>query len=227
MSYNWAAYQSATSCDKHPKGMTNLMAYMLTRFAYLRSMGICNCRSVNGGTARSHHSECRAGDIGIPTGPGGKYRPELGDPIIELLGPNGRRLGLDHLILNRVIYSAKSPDGRYYSGRHPHYDHAHSGINMAGADRLTMATLIDVLGDVGAGIPLPPGDGDEDMEKYIEAQQENLNAAGFKGANGKVLSVDGVYGANTQFAEATRDLASRSGGGPHGHDFSGTTSQGG
>ncbi len=224
MSYNWAAYDSATSCVKMPKGMTNLMAYLLKRYAYSRSMGICNCRSVNGGTSRSHHSECRAGDWGIPTGAGGSYRPELGDPVVELLGPHGKRLGLDHLILNRRIYSARSPNGRYYSGRHPHYNHAHIGINSAGAKRLTMATLIDVLGDVGAGIPLPPGD-DEDMEKYITEQQKNLNAAGFKGANGRVLTVDGIYGANTAYAEASRDKAAAADGGsiPHKHPISGET----
>ncbi len=66
------------------------------------------------------------------------------------------------------------------------------------------------------------------MEKYIEAQQVNLNAAGYKGANGKVLTVDGIYGANTQFAEAARDKdAADGGGGAHAHKFSGTTSQGG
>lgn len=191
--------------------MSNLMAYLLRRFLYSRSLGICNCRNIGGGATRSHHSECRAGDWGIPTGAGGSFIPALGNPVHELLGPHGKRLGLDHLILNRRIYSARSPDGRYYSGASPHYNHAHIGINSAGAARLTMATLINVLGDVGAGIPLPPGD-DEDMEKYITGQQENLNAAGYKGANGKVLTVDGIYGANTQFAEAARDKDAASAG---------------
>ncbi len=223
MSYNWAPYDAANSCVRMPQGMTNLMAYMLRRFAYLRSMGICNCRLIGGSSTRSHHSECRAGDIGIPTGPGGSYRPELGDPVIELLGPNGKELGLDHLILNRRIYSARSPNGRYYSGPHPHNDHAHTGIHTVQAKTLTMAKIVSILGPVGPGIPLPPGD-DEDMEKYIEAQQVNLNAAGYKGANGKVLTVDGIYGANTQFAEAARDLdASQSGGGSHAHTLGGKT----
>jgi peptidoglycan hydrolase-like protein with peptidoglycan-binding domain len=51
------------------------------------------------------------------------------------------------------------------------------------------------------------------MEAYIEAQQVNLNAAGYKGANGKPLTVDGIYGKNTQFAEAARDLDASQGGG--------------
>ena len=50
------------------------------------------------------------------------------------------------------------------------------------------------------------------MENYIEAQQKNLNAAGYKGANGKALTVDNIYGKNTQFAEAARDLDAATGG---------------
>ncbi len=204
LSYNWAAYDPATSCVKQPKGMSNLMEYLLRRFLYSRSLGICNCRNIGSSSTRSHHSECRAGDWGIPTGAGGAFIPALGDPVHELLGPHGKRLGLDHLILNRRIYSARSPNGRHYSGVHPHNNHAHIGINHAGAERLNMATLIDVLGDIGPGIPLPPGDS---MDNYIEQQQLNLNAAGFKGANGKVLTVDNIYGPNTAFDEASRDAA--------------------
>jgi len=149
--YNWAPYDPATSCVKMPFGMTNLMAYLLKRFDWSRSMGICNCRLVNGGDTRSHHSECRAGDWGIDTNPDGSYIPELGDPLIELLGPHGKKLGLDHIILNRVIYSATSPDGRPYTGRHPHFDHAHMGIVQLAAHKLNMTTIIAVLG-------LPEGD---------------------------------------------------------------------
>ena len=63
------------------------------------------------------------------------------------------------------------------------------------------------------------------MENYIEAQQINLNAAGYKGANGKVLTVDNIYGKNTQYAEAARDKDAATGGGPHSHKFTsgGTT----
>lgn len=209
MSYSWALYDAATSCTRYPQGMTNLMAYMLSRFAYTRSMGICHCRNIGGGTARSHHSECRAGDLGFPTGAGGSYRAELGDPIIELLGPHGKELGLDHLIMNRRIWSARTPDGRYYSGASPHYDHAHIGCTRYAAKNLTMAKIVDILGPVGPGIPLPPGD---NMENYIEAQQVNLNAAGYKGANGKTLTVDNIYGKNTQYAEAARDKDAASAG---------------
>lgn len=76
----------------------------------------------------------------------------------------------------------------------------------------------------GADPIIPPG-GDE-MEEYIRGQQENLNAAGFTDQNGNSLVVDGIYGAKTQFAEASRDLAAAEGGGsvvPHTHPFAGHT----
>lgn len=44
---------------------------------------------------------------------------------------------------------------------------------------------------------LPPED--DDMEA-IKGIQRSLNAAGFKGKDGKVLTVDGIWGTNTEFA---------------------------
>lgn len=223
MSYSWAPYDAATGCDQHPTGAKALLAYLVRAFPYGWSGGICNCRNINGGSSWSHHAECRAVDFMIPTA-AGRYIPAYGDPIHELLGPHGRRLGLDHLILNRTVYSKKSPDGRYYGGRHPHYDHAHIGLHTIAADNLTYATLVSVLGDPG-GIA-PPTEGDAEMEAYIKGQQENLNAAGFTDYEGKALVVDGKYGARTQSAEAKRDAAAKSGGtGSHKHAFSGETEE--
>ena len=93
----------------------------------------------------SHHGPCWAVDLGIPTD-NGAYIPEFGDPIIELIGPHGRRLGYDHSIMNRRIWSARSPDGRRYKGVHPHRNHMHLGHNKFAATNLTYATLVSVLG---------------------------------------------------------------------------------
>lgn len=69
----------------------------------------------------------------------------------------------------------------------------------------------------------PPDGGDEDMEQYVTAQQENLNAAGFTDFDDRPLVVDGVYGPRTQSAEAKRDAAaaesSQGGFQPHTHDL--------
>jgi len=75
----------------------------------------------------------------------------------------------------------------------------------------------------------PPSDEEAEMKEYIEAQQKNLNNAGFRDYEGKVLAVDGVYGKRTQSAEAKRDSAAAvvappSGPSPaHTHPFSGLT----
>ena len=68
--------------------------------------------------------------------------------------------------------------------------------------------------------PIPPP-GDEDMEEYIRAQQENLNDAGFVDQNGQSLVVDGVYGPKTIFAQGERDKAAASGGGGTHHHVTG------
>jgi hypothetical protein len=185
--YNWAPYDAATGCVPHPHGAKALAAYLEDRFPYQFSLGICNCRDVRGGTSWSHHAECRAYDCGIPTN-SGAYRPELGDPIIELLGPHGKRLGLDHVILNRVIYSAKSPDGRPYTGVHPHYNHAHIGLHTIAADSLTYATLVSVLGT-------PTNGGDDDVEQVYKDLQQGLKDAGYYTG-----TIDGLWGPNSKAA---------------------------
>jgi len=210
VSYNWGPYHSPTSCTpKLPKGAKSLLAYLEDHFGYVFSMGICNCRDVRGGSSLSHHANCRALDAGIPTGSNGSYRPELGDPIHQLLGPHGRELGLNHLILNRTIYSARSPDGRWYGGVHPHYNHAHIGLTEAGAINLNYASLVAILGEPAGGITPPPED---DMET-IKALQIQCNSGGFKGADGKVLKVDGLLGPNTQHALNSLAKAAAAGGG--------------
>ncbi len=179
--YNWTSYASPTSClPRVPDGAKSLLAYLEDYLSWLFSMGICNCRNVRGGDTFSHHANCRALDAGIPTD-NGAYIPAMGDPIIELLGPFGRRLGLDHLILNRIIYSARSPDGRPYTGVSPHNNHAHIGLSHSGAVNLTYATLVAVLG-LPPGIALP---GDEDAMKRgdsgfnVAVAQKRLGERGF------------------------------------------------
>jgi len=200
--YSWGAYTAGRTCTGTARpGPKNLLAYTMRRFPYTSSLGVCSCRPP------SEHAECRAVDIRIPTKSNGDARADLGDPIVELLGPHGRRLGLSNLIYDETIYSQVSPDGRPYTGDHDHKDHIHAGFTVAGADNLTMATLIAVLG------PAEPGQGGDDME-LIEGIQRALNAAGFKGADGKVLAEDGVWGANTEhaFMAMCKDARSDTGG---------------
>jgi hypothetical protein len=48
-----------------------------------------------------------------------------------------------------------------------------------------------------------PPPGDDDVEEVVKGIQRSLNAAGFKGANGLVLTVDGIWGTNTEYAFTT------------------------
>jgi hypothetical protein len=151
MAYTFATYQSATGCTKYgPAGAQAFLTYLEARFSYQTSMGIINCRAVAGSSSYSHHAEARAYDMGIPTN-GGKARPELGMPPLDLVLPHGKRLGIDHAIYNRRIYSATAPAGRAYTGVHPHYDHIHWGLTRTAGRNLTYATLVSVLGPVTAG----------------------------------------------------------------------------
>ena len=209
MSYNWGGYRSPTSCTpKIPGGAKSLLAYLEDSFPWVFSMGICNCRNTRGGSSLSHHANCRALDSGIPTN-GGAYIPKYGDPIIELLGPHGRELGLDHLILNRRIYSARSPDGRYYAGTHPHRNHAHIGLTEAAAINLNYASLVAILGEPAGGendmpfLPLKDGDG---LDRGRPERREDVyllqSLLGFAGSD-----LDGFYGGDTATAVAPFDPA--------------------
>jgi hypothetical protein len=54
-----------------------------------------------------------------------------------------------------------------------------------------------------------PGNGDDDDMETTKGIQRSLNAAGYKGSNGKVLTVDGAWGANTEYAFTTMAKAAK------------------
>ncbi len=72
-------------------------------------------------------------------------------------------------------------------------DRMHDQINCSPT---ALATGVDWSTVTNDGRP-PPGD--DDMET-IKAIQKQCNAGGFKGANGRALTVDGLLGPNTQHA---------------------------
>lgn len=164
-----------------------MITYLDDRFPAVSNLGICSCRDVVGGSSWSHHAECRALDIKIPFLPNGAPNDKLAMEIINLVCTHGQRLGIDHAIWNRRIWSARSPAGKYYSGTNPHRDHIHMGFTRGSAANLTYATLTQVLGEVMAAI------------QVIDLQKA-LNKAGQKGANGLVLAEDDIWGTNTAHA---------------------------
>lgn len=175
MTLNWAPYQAAAGCTKYgPAGAQALLVYTEDVFAELaRSLGICNCRPVRGGASWSHHAECRALDIGFVIAAGKTYAYDYA----RILGEHGARAGIDHIITNRrpwasgrgepIIFSARSPNGRTYTGAHPHKDHNHNGLTRGAGRNLTYGTLVAIYGrpeEIAARLLLArPTGGTEEM----------------------------------------------------------------
>jgi hypothetical protein len=182
--YNWADYVSATGCTQYgPAGAQALMTYLEDWFPGQTSLGICNCRQVVGGGSYSHHAECRAYDQGVAISVVGSG---IAVATLRLLGPHGRRLGIDHMIVNLDsmgagrgnprIYSATSPQGRVYTGTHPHKDHNHIGLTRAAGRNLTYGTLVTICGTPGGSVP-----GGSWKEHDVEALRLMVIEAGNKG----------------------------------------------
>lgn len=154
----WATpYESARSCTGSARqGARALLAWALEayRSADVHSLGIYNCRTVVGGSSTSLHGEGRAVDLGLPV-VAGRGNP-VGHAIVEQLGANGARLGIQAIVFDRQVWSAKSPLGRRYDGAHPHYDHLHIELTRQASDLLTLTTFRHVLG--GAASPLDQED---------------------------------------------------------------------
>ena len=137
----WAPWEGATHCTGAPEpGAMALLAWIRENYT-VRSGGIYNCRTVVGSTT-STHGEGRAVDIMTPTynGRPTAYALEAGNEIISRLGEFGPELQVQCVIFNRRIYSASSPNGREYTGTHPHYDHLHIELTRQAGNRLTLAT---------------------------------------------------------------------------------------
>lgn len=171
MTLRWATYQSATGCTKYgPAGAQALLTYTEDVFDELhRSMGICNCRTTRGGSSFSHHAECRALDAGFERIVGATFAHDYA----VLLGEFAYLVGIDHIITNRkpwatdrgepIIFSARSPNGRVYTGVHPHKDHNHIGLTRNAGLRLTYQTLVTVYGPPAAVAAKLLGREDDDM----------------------------------------------------------------
>ena len=149
----FAARVDPTGCSSGPTpGAKALLAYLLDRFDYSTSGGIFHCRPVVGGTSWSEHAEGRALDLMIPTTSDRRARPELGNPVTELLMPHGKRLGIQLMIYDKRSWSARFPNGKEYRGTNPHYDHVHLGMTPIAGSMLNYATVESVL---GGGTPPP------------------------------------------------------------------------
>lgn len=211
---NWARWEGASLCTgKVAPGAAALAAWLQETYPQSWSMGIYNCRTVRGARTTSMHGEGRAYDNGWPM-VDARATPS-GYAVVERLGTQGRRLGIQCVIYGRRIWSASSPESRPYTGEHPHHDHHHIELNQAAARQLNLATLRSVLGGRPAREPRPAvadlettmKEGDEG--RAVEAIQRCLEAwdrsRGQPTAKGilPTCGVDGSYGRETRQAVET------------------------
>jgi hypothetical protein len=122
-------------------GAQALMRWIIENYGPKGAMnwGIYNCRSVRGGSTTSCHGEGRALDVGFGVGD-----PD-GDRLLQQLRKAPGRLGIQAIIYERRIYSAKSPQGRPYTGVAPHHDHLHIELTREAGQKLTHKTVERVL----------------------------------------------------------------------------------
>jgi hypothetical protein len=186
---NWASYDSAGPCSSGPSaGAIVLRDFMLARYSEASDGGIFNCRTVRGSTSPSIHGEGRAWDMMLPVR-NGRGHPR-GHEAVRELGAHGRRLGIQSIIFDRTIWSARSPSGRPYTGVHPHYDHLHIELTREGGRRLRAAELTLLFsGGVAARIAstVRPTVRQGARGEQVKALQRNLGG----------LVVDGVFGPKT------------------------------
>jgi peptidoglycan hydrolase-like protein with peptidoglycan-binding domain len=148
---------------------------------------------------------------------GGKAHSE-GHDLFKILAQNADKLGLQAIIWDRKIFSARTPSGRVYTGTNPHVDHLHIEMNRHFADTLTPARINSILGTAPSAPNLRPPENlrtlrlaspfmrGEDV-RFAQRKMGNLNADGvfgpktdtetrnFQKTNG--LKVDGVIGKQT------------------------------
>lgn len=113
------------------------MAGLLLRFPGARSWGIYSNRDTALGN-RSAHSEGRALDIGCGMRTGRLI-------VNKLLAVGPAELGISVIIHDRVIYSARAPHGRPYTGA-THRDHVHIEMTRKAASHLALRRAKRVLG---------------------------------------------------------------------------------
>lgn len=178
-------WEPATQCTgSATPGAQALARWIIEEYGSKGAMnwGIYNCRDVVGGATTSLHGEGRAFDCGFPVGD-----PD-GDALLKRLLKAPGRLGIQAIIYERVIYSAKSPKGRPYTGLAPHYDHLHIELSREAGQKLTYATIKSVLSPVK-------------RQAGSRKLREGLKGADVRWLQRKLrIEADGVYGPKTTAA---------------------------
>lgn len=193
MAVQFAAWTAATHCTGSATPGARAFAKVAQQLIPgLRNGGIYACRNVVGGNTTSCHGEGRAWDAmcSIP----------VGNVLVKaILRAGPARLGIQAIIHNRRIYSARTPGGRPYvgPGLNPHTDHVHIELTRAAGQKLTAATVRSVLGAALSVKPVILALGS--TGEQVKALQRKLR-----------VTADGTFGPATE--KAVNDFKAAHGG---------------
>lgn len=200
----FAPWQGADHCTgAATPGAKALMKFLVGAVPHAANMGIYNCRNVRGGSTTSCHGEGRADDVGMPM-VGGKGSPQ-GHALVQVLRPIASELGIQCIIYDRTIWSAKSPgkNGRPYTGADPHYTHIHIELTRAAGQKINLATVKHVLaGPIGGllGKPTPA----TIPTVSLAAAQAEARTGTFTGPVAAALKAKGLPPTRDGYAELQR-----------------------
>jgi hypothetical protein len=186
------------------------------------NLGIYNCRTVRGSANRSVHGDGRAGDVGFPG-----VSNANGTALLNTLLPHVRELGIQLIIWDRRIWSAKAPLGARYQGTVPHTDHLHIEFTWNAARTLTRDRCRVVTGGrlpstETPNAPAPPtapsapqGPSADDLRLIQRFLQEDDDMVIIRDGigiallvNGKCVgqTLDSLQALRTEYADANRPL---------------------
>jgi len=121
-------------------GATQLRTWLNANWPQISSIGGYSCRAINGDPAHmSVHGTGRALDIMIPL-QSGNADNIAGDPIGNWLIENAQTIGIQYIIWDGWTWNASKPAGskdKAYGGAHPHNDHLHIELSVAGGNAQT------------------------------------------------------------------------------------------
>ena len=169
-----------TDARKYTDECERFVRLLNARFPDVATMGIYNRRHIAGTYTWSQHAWGNAVDITSPA----NRKPRVAenelhmaylDEVYDWIRANSQRLEVRVILWRRAS----------------HWNHIH----------------VDFYPRQTGTPPVLTGDPQEEaqVKEWIETVQASLNKAGYKGANGKALTVDGILGANTKFAMEERD----------------------